>query len=278
MQNFARKEPSQLTMRSAIMDIQAIHTHLPNAIYNGELDVHYQPQYNIESKNSTHMEALVRWHHPQYGAVSPATFIPVAEELGLVEEITYFVIERVISDFSEWQKSDVPLASVAINISARLISCESNAKRLIALLGSVKSFAPHIVLELTETAMVQNVHLAHYCMHQFRELGYKIALDDFGTGYSSLAYLLEFPIDIIKIDRCFVSKLQTCSKGTVIISSIISLASQLGMKVVAEGVEEAVEIELLTALGCHLIQGYYFSKPLPMARVLDFMICNQICA
>jgi len=262
-------------LKNGLIDVQTIKNELPWAIVNNELNVHYQPQFNIEDHSTRHLEALVRWNHPKFGFISPAAFVPVAEELGLVEEITHFVIREVIQDISSWRNCSVPVDKVAVNISAVLLSSPDNAERLYNLLKTNVAFAPLLVLELTETATVQNTDLARQYMQKFRDLGFRIALDDFGTGSSSLAYLLDFPVDIIKIDRCFVSALPHSEKGRAITNSIVSLAKSLGLQVIAEGIEHADELRILMELGCTLIQGFYFSRPLPAAEVRDFLLCNR---
>jgi len=262
-------------VKNGLIDVQTIHDDLPGAIVNRELNVHYQPQFNIKDHSTRHLEALVRWNHPRFGFISPAAFVPVAEEIGLVEEITHFVIRRVISDICSWRNHNVPIDKVAVNISAVLLSSHSHAERLFDLLNANVEFAPLIALELTETATVRNTELARQYMQKFREIGFKIALDDFGTGCSSLAYLLEFPVDIIKIDRRFVSSLPHSIKGRAITRSIVVLAATLGLQVIAEGIEHVDELRILQELGCNFIQGFYFSRPLPAEEVRDFLQCNR---
>jgi len=248
-------------------DAEMIQTALPKAIRNKELDVFYQPQLNVPSGTSTHFEALVRWKHARFGFISPATFIPVAEEQGLIEDLTDFVLNRVADDLRDWQNAGMLVESVSVNVSAKSLANPLSAVRLLGALNDIVAFAPYIVLELTETALVENVDLARLYMDEFKRLGSKIALDDFGSGYASMRYLLEFPVDIVKIDRCFVSTLHASAKSQVIVKSIMALGEMLGLKVITEGVETADEFELLVSLGCKDIQGFYFSKPLPKERI-----------
>lgn len=233
--------------------------------------VNYQPQVDLRTGRCSHVEALVRWTDPEIGQVSPALFVRILERMDRISELTDFVVKQVAQDINDWHRNGVPIDTVAVNISANLLSTESAAESLKDLLLSVPVQPKHIVIELTETAMVEHESVANKCLHELHNHGFQIALDDFGTGYSSLAYLLNFPVDVIKIDRCFTSKLSSSVKCQAILKAVVSLADALGLEVVAEGVETAEELRLLAMLGCQFIQGFYFSRALPKHLIAGFI-------
>ncbi len=265
-----RKDSRSLTLSQqnhamiypAVAERKKIASNLENALADNALDVHYQSQIDIKRGVCGHLEALARWTDPELGTISPAAFIPIAEEFGLIDDITRFVIERVKQDLRDWRRDCLPIESVAVNVSAKLLSSSSSAEKLMGWLLSGDDPKGSLTLELTETAMVQHKKRALAYMQLLRELGFQLALDDFGTGYSSLAYLLEFPIDVIKIDRSFISGLTASAKCRTIVQSIIEMSRTLGMKTVAEGVERAEELGMLHKWSCSLVQGFYFSKPI----------------
>lgn len=241
------------------------------AIAERRLDVHYQPLIDLRTGKCDHFEALVRWTDPVLGAVSPAVFIPVAEQAGLMNEITEFVVGRALSDIKKWRGDGVSVQSVAVNISAGHISNEVDAQRLVEVLTREPAAAELITLELTETAMVQHGELALRCLQRLSDIGFSIALDDFGTGFSSLAHLLEFPIETIKFERSFIAALSGSFKCRAMLQSLIALTHVLDVRTVAEGVESPEELDLLKAWGCSFAQGYYFSKPIPGAAVGEYL-------
>lgn len=244
---------------------------LQDAIRSRRLDVYYQPQANLRDGSFGHFEALVRWIDPRYGFVSPATFIPLAEEMGLIDEITEFVIGRVLNDLSNWRAAQVPIDSVAINISAKHFANTDRAEKLLAWLSDAQHASKSIILELTETAMLGYSEVTRKYVADLHNLGFAIALDDFGTGYSSVAHLLEFPISTIKIDRSFVSTIMHSLKCQTIVRALIDLANALSVDIVAEGVERVEELRMLKSMGCSFAQGYLFSKPLPEAQVAEYL-------
>lgn len=244
---------------------------LKNAIQNQQLDVHYQPQVDLRDGSSSHFEALLRWNDPERGFISPATFVPIAEEMGLIDEITEFVINKVVSDLRRWQLSGLPVKSIAINISASHFESEQRAARLLDLLTKETFPTEFIKLELTETAMLKHTVIALRYLQTLNDKGFSIALDDFGTGYSSIAYLLEFPISTIKIDKSFVSSIRTSFKCQAIIRALIDLAKVLSVEIVAEGVEHIDELRVLEGMGCTFGQGYIFAKPLSEALTVEYL-------
>lgn len=258
-------------LSSLLSDAEGLVTALETAIEEKSLLVHYQPQLDTKSNSFVHLEALVRWNHPLRGMISPAIFVPIAEQSGLIEAMTELIIDQVKSDLDEWHRDNV-VKTVAINISAAFFADAETAGRLFAKLKQLREHASSVTLELTETAIVENKKLARECLEELRGLGFSISLDDFGTGHASLAYLLEFPIDEIKIDRSFVSQIGKSEKSLQIVKSVLFLAKALGLDVVAEGIEKFEELQIISELGCSRFQGYYFSPAVPKCQL---EVCTQ---
>ncbi|HEY9774353.1 MAG TPA: EAL domain-containing protein [Planktothrix sp.] len=246
-----------------VVGVNELHERLENAIAENLLEVHYEPQIDLESTDCTHLEALVRWTDKEMGAISPAVFIPLAEELDLIDEITRQVIDRVQGDIGDWRSEGVPIDSVAVNISAKLFSTPERAQNLVDVLTNDNRSTGAITLELTETAVMQHKEITLEYLRKLKELGFELALDDFGTGYSSLSYLLDYPIDMVKIDRSFISTLNDSAKGRAIVRSILEMSKELNIKTVAEGVERVEQLWLLKQMHCQFVQGYLLSKAVP---------------
>lgn len=240
---------------------------LRKAIENKEFLLHYQPQYDAKSGKIVGVEALVRWHNEELGWVSPATFIPIAEESGLIVPIGEWVIEEACRQHVEWQNQGLLSVPIAVNLSLRQFYQSDLLEKIHRTLLNTGMDPFLLTLEITETIAMQE-DIAIEVLNQLHELGVGIAMDDFGTGYSSLQYLQRFSIDHIKIDKAFTDQLDT-QEGRAIISTIISLGHNLKMKVVAEGVETAHQAEELTSLGCDVFQGYHFSRPLPPLEFVE---------
>lgn len=230
---------------------------LPMAIERNQLALHYQPQYNLTTQTITGCEVLLRWHHPELGDISPADFIPLAEESGDIIKITQWVLSEVAKQ-SKRNNNVV----YAVNISMLDLTTDSLSKHLKNLIQTSQLNAKNLELEVTETALSHNIIEAQDKLQQLKQLGIAIAIDDFGTGYCSMQYLKDFPVDKLKIDRAFVKGVELSSPSQAIISSIIHLAQGLELKLLAEGVETAEQATLLRNLGCDTIQGYYYSKPI----------------
>ncbi|OZS78106.1 hypothetical protein CF394_07690 [Tetzosporium hominis] len=242
-------------------------TLLHKALENKEFVLHYQPQYHAEYGKIHGIEALIRWNSPELGMVPPAAFIPLAEETGLIVPIGEWVIEEACRQNKAWQDQGFPATPMAVNMSLRQFY-------QVDLLGTIKEILKKtglgprcLMLEITETIAMQE-DIAADILQQIKELGVRIAMDDFGTGYSSLKYLQTFSIDHIKIDKAFTDKLHT-KEGRAIIATIISLGHHLDMTVIAEGVETPKQVHELRELGCDVFQGYYFSRPLAPADLVD---------
>ncbi len=249
-------------MNRRSLDRLKIETGLRQALERGELRVHYQPKVDIGSGEIVGAEALVRWQHPSEGMIPPGAFIPVAEETGLVVQIGEWVLEQACLQALAWQRAGLPLLKIAVNISARQINA-GLPRTVAALLGRLGLPPAWLELELTESMLMHGSDEVIDMMDELHASGVSLALDDFGTGYSSLSYLKRFPIDTLKIDRSFVAGIPRDANDCAIAGAIVSMAKQLGHKVIAEGVETREQLAFLSSLGCHEIQGYLFSPGVP---------------
>lgn len=242
-------------------NLVSLETDLRYALDRREFEVYYQPQINLRSGQLTGVEALLRWYHPLRGSVSPNQFIPLAEETGLIEPIGEWVMAEACRQIKIWQDSGLPALRIAVNLSARQFNQLNLHQRLGRILMDNNLDPQFLELELTEGTLVQNAEIAMRRLTALKTLGVRIAIDDFGTGYSSLSYLQQFPFDVIKIDRSFVHNIHKNTANTAIVSAIISMAHDLGLKVIAEGVESQDELDFLAERNCDEIQGYLYSYP-----------------
>ncbi len=244
---------------------------LRHAIARNELSLDFQPQFSAPDGEPTGVEALVRWHHPTDGMISPARFIPVAEETGLIVEIGDWVLTTACIEMSRWINAGLKPLRIAVNVSARQLRrrdfCETVANAL-----TTSGLPPELLeLEITESSVMENPQEAILILERLGRMGVTLAIDDFGTGYSSLAYLKLFPIDHLKIDRSFVADIEHDLNDRAIAFGTIALAHSLGLKVIAEGVETEDQLELLRANGCDEVQGFLFSRPLNSAAAFAFL-------
>ena len=255
-------------MARRLKERMAIETSLRNALQTDQLDVHYQPIVDINSRRVVALEALLRWKHPSQGFIPPERFVSVAEEAGLIVPIGEFVLTRVVADIARWRQAGCVQVPVAVNISAVQLQ-RSNLPATITALTQSHHVNPQLLqLELTESAVFERREgrtgeSNEDAVARLRELGVKIAIDDFGTGYSSLSYLKRWRVDCLKIDRSFVRDLVTDMSDLAIVGAIIAMARHLHIEVVAEGIEGWQQLEKLRQLGCHLAQGYLLAKPVP---------------
>jgi diguanylate cyclase (GGDEF)-like protein len=237
---------------------------LRRALAEDQLELHYQPQVELGRGRPVAAEGLVRWHHPHRGLLGPLEFIDVAERSGLIKDLTHRVLDLGLRDLRVWGEQGRNL-SLSLNVSVRSLldrRFPEEVERLLALHG-VDGHA--LTLELTESSLMVDPELAKRTMHDLAELGVSVAIDDFGTGYSSLAYLTGLPIGELKIDKSFVRAMSSDTRNAIVVRSTIELAHNLGMRTVAEGIEDAFTFERLRALGCELAQGFHMSRPLPAA-------------
>lgn len=244
---------------------------LRDAVPKKQLSLWYQPKLDLRTRQVSGAEALIRWQHPEIGAISPGTFIPVAEDTGLMSAIGVWVIREAVRQVSQWRRDATLEVQVAINISAFQLSHQSFLGYIFDALERYALPPQLLTVEVTETAIMTNMEIAVSQLQQLRDRGVTVALDDFGTGYSSLTYLKRFPIDVVKIDRSFVADIGEERESDAIIQTIIRLAHSLNMTVVAEGVETQEQLAFLSASGCDEMQGFLFSKPLPAGELLAFL-------
>ena len=244
---------------------------LRRALENDEFLLHYQPKMNFASGEICGAEALIRWQPATGEMISPANFIPVAEETGLIEEIGLWVLRHACKQALVLRQRAGKVFPIAVNVSPRQFR-QAGLVNSVRLALEESGLDPACLeLEITESSLVHDTKNFIKTLHELKALGVKLAIDDFGTGYSSMAYLKDFPVDRLKIDQVFVSHLETEPSNIAILKAIIALGHSLGMKVIAEGVETAYQQAFLHGIGCDELQGYYFSKPLPM-KVLEMFI------
>lgn len=246
---------------TAVTDPLQLESDLRGALAKEQFVVYYQPQINTQSHRIIGAEALIRWIHPQRGLVSPALFIPLAEETGLIQEIGEWVLEHVCQQIKQWLDLDLSPVRIAVNLSARQFQQPNLAIWLASLLQKWKTDSSYLEVELTESMLVRDVPASIEQLQAIKSLGIRVAMDDFGTGYSSLSYLQQFPFDILKIDQCFIRKIDQNPKNAAIAQAIIMMAHQLNLRVIAEGVETPAELAFLQENGCDDLQGYLFSPP-----------------
>ncbi|WP_341961279.1 phosphodiesterase DibA [Pseudomonas sp. RC10] len=240
---------------------------LRQAIVQNELRVFYQPIHNLRTRRIEGVEALVRWQHPQRGMVSPGDFIPVAEQSGLIAEIDNWVLTEACRQMRQWLKDGVALSFVAVNVSSRLFGRGDLDRRVAQVLHETGLAPGYLELEVTESAIMDDPEQAIEQMHRLRELGLKLSIDDFGTGYSSLLRLKRMPVQKLKIDQGFVAGLPEDEDDIAIVHAVIALAQAMGMRVLAEGIEQADQANFLLNSECELGQGYWFARPMPAAQI-----------
>lgn len=243
---------------------------LRSALENNEMRVHYQPKVGVDGKTCG-FEALIRWENPELGSVSPVRFIPVAEETGLIDPITDFVLREACREAALWASLGWPDMHMAVNLTARQFADPGLLSQIGDVLAESGLPAEALQLEITESMLAGEITRTVDMLSALKKLGVRIAVDDFGTGYSSLAYLKRFPIDILKIDRSFVMECDRDKEGMAIPRAVISLGHSLGLDIVAEGVEREEQFEILRQHGCEEFQGYLFSKPLPPEMIPAFL-------
>jgi diguanylate cyclase (GGDEF)-like protein/PAS domain S-box-containing protein len=243
---------------------------LRRALEQGELVVHYQPTANMSTGKIERVEALLRWQHPTLGFVPPGDFVPLAEQTGLIRPLTAYVVEAAIRQCRSWRENGLEIA-VAVNLSVRNLSDTGFAGTVSTLLRRYDVAPSSLLFEVTESAIVADPARAEIVLAELRALGIRLAIDDFGTGYSSLAFLARQPLDQVKIDRSFVMNLAADAEHAAVVRSIINLGHDLGLEVVAEGVETAEVWARLAELGCDVAQGYFVTPPLPADELFGWI-------
>ncbi|WP_052126200.1 putative bifunctional diguanylate cyclase/phosphodiesterase [Ureibacillus massiliensis] len=235
---------------------------LRNAFKNNELQVYLQPRVDTSTKKLISAEALLRWEHPVWGFVSPNEFIPIAEDIGLINDLGDWVLERVCKYLADWERMQLRTLPISVNIVAQRFLRRDCFLTVTSILKQYNVDPKYIELEITESSLINYEKTVVNTLNQLYELGIKVALDDFGTGYSSLSHIKDFPINTIKIDRSFIQQINYKKDVEVIIKSLIFMAKELDLNIVAEGVETLEQYDFLRKLECKEIQGYLFSKPI----------------
>jgi diguanylate cyclase (GGDEF)-like protein/PAS domain S-box-containing protein len=266
-------------MNVRAVERQSIEEALRTALERKELALHYQPKINLRTGAITGAEALIRWTHPTRGPVSPGQFIPVAEDCGLILPIGNWVLREACRQARAWLEVGLPLASIAVNISAMEFRHETFLEGIFAALEDTRLEPRFLELELTESVLMKRAESAASVLQTLRASGVQLAIDDFGTGFSSLSYLRKFPIDALKIDQSFVRQISTAPDETTIVTAIISMGRSLNLRVIAEGVETPEELAFLQAHQCDEAQGYYFGRPVhpeQFAKLLETGVRNAV--
>ena len=259
----AAEDPNSADHLSLIADLRT-------AIETGGLELHYQPKALLENGHVEGVEALCRWTHTDRGFISPGVFIPIAEQTGLVKHLTLWVVDEALRQAREWRRAGIGL-SISVNISAQNLKDPRLTEDFSALLAKYDAEADWITLEVTESAVMEDPEVAIARLDDLAGMGLEISIDDYGTGYSSLAYLKRLPISELKIDRSFVMNITSDQKDALIIGSTVELGHNLGLRVVAEGVEQEADWIGLQLLGCDIAQGYFLGRPMPASALLAWL-------
>ncbi len=250
---------------------RSLELELRQAIADGSFELHYQPLLHLEEGQVSCCEALVRWRHPERGTVSPADFIPIAEDTGLINDLGHWVLNTACREAMNWPEH----VHVAVNVSPIQFKSQTLALNVAAALAATGLAPSRLELEITEAVLIRDDEAALDILHQLRELGVRIALDDFGTGYSSLSYLRSFPFDKIKIDRAFIKDLAGTGASSTIVQAVVNIAAASDMTTTAEGVETEQQRNLLRILGCTEMQGYLFSRPVASADIRKLLSSHR---
>ncbi|MGH8642158.1 MAG: putative bifunctional diguanylate cyclase/phosphodiesterase, partial [Burkholderiales bacterium] len=250
-------------MNARAVETLSLESSLRRALERSEFLLHFQPKASVADGHIIGTEALLRWQHPERGLLSPGEFMPVLEETGLIVQAGSWVLRSVCAQIKAWERQGIVLLPVAVNLSARQFIARDFGPTIRRLLEEHKIEPVLLDLEITESSLMTNTEDAARTLRYLSALGVGLAIDDFGTGYSSLSYLKRFPLDALKIDRSFVRDITSDVDDATITRAVISMAHNLSLKVIAEGVETEAQLAFLAEHGCDQIQGYYFSRPLP---------------
>jgi diguanylate cyclase len=245
----------------------ALKDELRRALDHGEFTLEYQPVISLQTGRVESLEALVRWRHPERGLVPPGDFIPLAEETGLIVALGEWVCSEAARQAKQWQRSTGRPVAVSVNLSGRQLQEADIVPMVSAVLEETKLDPHSLILEVTETVVMRSTELSAERLEHLRSTGVRIAIDDFGTGYSSLGNLRDLPVDIVKIDRSFVDAVARGPEDRAFAHAIVRIAETLGLRSVAEGVEDEDQATAIAALGCDAAQGFFFSRPVPPADV-----------
>ena len=262
-----KEDENSITRLSLVNDLR-------KALANDELNLYFQPKISLEKNQVSGAEALLRWNHPEFGFVNPEQIVLLAEQVGLINELTEWIVDKAIMQCSSCHQAGYPI-SMAINLSVQNLRNHKICAKVKECLQKYQINSEHIILEITESAMMHNPERSLGVLNAFSDMGVHLSIDDFGTGFSSLAYIKKFPVDELKIDKSFIMELDKNKSDDVIVRSTIELGHNLGLRIVAEGVEHLSIYESLQALGCDTAQGYYMSKPLEEKAFLQWLDDNS---
>ena len=249
----------------------SLEAELQDAIGQGELALYYQPKINVKSRQISGLEALVRWNNPKRGFMLPDEFIPVAEQTGLIQPLTLWVLNAALRQSVAFADKGADL-TIAVNLSPRNLDNAELPALVLRAMDTWGAAPSRLILEITENAIMEDPAHSLEILHRFTDMGISISIDDFGTGYSSLAYLTKLPVDELKIDKSFVMNMVDEKDDAMIVHSVIELARNFGLNTVAEGVQNERAWEILAALGCNYAQGYYMSPPIPVERLNKWIV------
>lgn len=270
-----RFEKARVDVSAGAFERLLLENSLRKAIENEELTLHFQPQVHLKTDTVTAVEALLRWNHPEIGVIPPGDFIPIAEETGLIVEIGDWVLRTACEKVKQWHQEGFPPLRVAVNLSAVQFLQKDLVHKIDTILEET-SFDPcYLELEITENMVMRDVHSAIMTLKQLKERGIHISIDDFGTGYSTLSYLKEFPVDTLKIDRSFIKDIDTNPSSVALTKAITTLAHDLQLNVIAEGVENYKQLSLVKKQSCDAVQGFYYSKPVSEEEITHFLKGKQ---
>jgi EAL domain-containing protein (putative c-di-GMP-specific phosphodiesterase class I) len=263
-------------MRELLVRRVTLRNCFEEALVAGQFRLHFQPQIGLSDGNLLGFEALARWRHPVHGDISPAEFIPLAEESGLIVPFGRWVLDTACATAASWRVVSGSPVRIAVNVSMRQLQHRNVVSDVAAALSYSGLQPEHLTLEVTETMLSVDAAQTAETLRRLKALGVRLAIDDFGTGYSSLSYLRDFPVDVVKIDKSFVDPLaDPASAGDTFVRLIVDLAHQLGLSTVAEGVEQATQRDALARLGCDGAQGYLWSVPLDEAAARDYVLAER---
>jgi diguanylate cyclase (GGDEF)-like protein/PAS domain S-box-containing protein len=264
-------------MNVSAVERQSIEEDLRHALENREFALHYQPRVDLKTGAVVGAEALIRWTHPTRGPLSPGNFIPVAEETGLILPIGAWVLREACLQARSWKDAGLSAGAMAVNVSTVQFQDEDFLVDLLSVLRETGMDPRSLELEVTESVLMKNTEASVSILKAVRDIGIRVAVDDFGTGYSSLSYLRQLPLDSLKVDQSFLRKIHVAPDDSIIVSAIIGMGRNIGLRVVAEGVETAEELEFLKANDCDEAQGYYFSRPAPAEEFVKLLAgCDEL--
>ena len=258
-------------MQARVQDWQSLEGNLRSALDRNEFTLHYQPKVDLQTTEISGVEALLRWKHPERGLIQPLQFVPVAEESGLIVPIGQWVLQEACRQARAWLDAGLPPVRMAVNVSAVEFMNRDFLPGVRAALLSTGVEPQNLELELTETVLMQDANGAIATLNALKSLGVQLAVDDFGTGYSSFSYLRKFPLDSLKVDRSFVSEINSESSNAAILKAMINIGKSLGHRVVAEGVETQSQLKFLQQSGCTEGQGFFFCHPVIAEKFAEFL-------